>query len=75
MNQAPKQHIADAVQHHLAGDLEQAAAAYLAAGRVLLERGDRAAAEHLVVVLQGLNQAHARSLADALEQPPGSDNQ
>jgi len=57
------------------GNWEPAAAAYLAAGQALLDRGDRAAAEHLVVVLQGLNQAHARSLADALAQQPGGDGQ
>lgn len=57
------------------GNWEQAAAAYLAAGQALLDRGERAAAEHLVVVLQGLNQAHARSLADALAQQPGGDRQ
>jgi hypothetical protein len=34
----------------------------------LLHRGDQAAAEHLVVVLQGLNPEHARSLADELAQ-------
>jgi len=54
------------------GNWEEAAAAYLAAGRALLSRGDRAAAEHLVVVLQGLNPEHARSLADALAQQPDS---
>jgi tetratricopeptide (TPR) repeat protein len=54
--------------HFAQGNWEPAAAAYLAAGRALLHRGDQAAAEHLVVVLQGLNPEHARSLADELAQ-------
>lgn len=54
--------------HFAEGNWQQAADAYLAAGQALLGRGDVNAAEHLVVVLEGLDPEHAKTLRQAIEQ-------
>lgn len=52
--------------HFAEGNWAQAAQAYLAAGRALLSRGDTDAAQHMLVVVQGLDADAAQALRDAI---------
>jgi hypothetical protein len=53
--------------HFAEGNWQGAADAYLAAGEALLGRGDVNAADHLVVVLEGLDPEHAKRLREAID--------